>query len=259
MKRLPIIFFLLVLSGFAQEIRRPTADSDNSAPDCFGTAVASASGANAYDGSGTSTSVAYTASGTSGRPGTSRKTGRLFATWATPSGAYSALTLNVNSSCTDDAINAGGECFISYSTNGGATWTALISDSSSGGWGQVTTTVTLSAGQDLTQLQVRACADGFAGDLNLPLIPGTGTVTLFDVWTSGTLAPPSSKPRHRIIETLAAPAASPYLGLLLVFGPLVGAILEFPAGDSSSSDFASPGAAHVSPGMEGERGVFPAA
>jgi hypothetical protein len=218
-KRLPLLLFLLAISAFAQEIRRPSADSDNSAPDCSGNALASASGASAYDASGLSTSVTYSATGTSGRPGTSRKTGRLFNTWAAPSGAYSALTLNVNSSCTDDAVNAGGDCVISYSTNGGATWTALIFDGSGGGWGQVTTTVALSVGQDLTQLQVRACVDGGAGDLNVPIIPGSGSVTLFDIWTSGTLVPVSAPPHHRVIESLAIPVTSIGFGLLLFLWP----------------------------------------
>jgi hypothetical protein len=189
MRNLLCAILLLAISAAAQEVKRPTTDSDNSAPDCFGaTIVASASGANAYDASGTSTSVAYSATATNLQ---SKRIGRLFNSWAGASGSYSALSLNINSSCTDDAVNAGGDCVISYSTDGGTTWTAAKSDSSAGGWTQQTTTVALTASQSLASVQVRACADAIQGQTGVTL-PGSGSVTLFDIWTSGTLATPAA-------------------------------------------------------------------
>jgi hypothetical protein len=188
-----VLSLLLVGLASAQEIRRPTADS-NPGVVCSTATVATAAGTNAYDSSGTATSVAYTANGAINSPSTSNGEARTFTTWASPSGSYSSLSLNVNTSCVDDTANAGGGCTVDYSINSGSSWTTLISDSTHGGWTQQTTTVTLSTSQAFSSLQVRGCAFGNGGDSSIPITRGNATVTLFDIWTSGILIPPPAAP-----------------------------------------------------------------
>jgi hypothetical protein len=192
MKRSRLLSFVLCLSlyAYAVETLRPTADADIPAVNgtyCtgVGTKLASSSGANAYDGSGASTSVNYAATGLDG--GTIRGKGRVFTTWATPSGGYSALSLKVNTEAETDVTAGGGTAVVKYSTNGGSNWTVIKSDDSTGGWFQQTSTVALSAGQDLTQLQVDACVIGYGGDGSLGTA-GSANITLYDIWTEGTLS-----------------------------------------------------------------------
>lgn len=170
-----------------QEIRRPSADSDPGAvtPCAAGTTTATTAGTNAYDASGTATSIAYTAAGSQTSTGVTRHATRLFNTWATPSGSYSSLSLNVNSACTDDTVNAGGDCFVQYSTDTGSSWTTIKSDSSTGGWTQQTNTVSLATNQTFSALQVRVCGDGFGSTTGSGIPAGTATITTFDIWTSG--------------------------------------------------------------------------
>jgi len=147
-----------------------------------------------YDASGTATSASFTATGTSTA---NRKKGRVFTTWAGASGPYSALTLNVNSSCSENgATGGGGECILRYSLDGGATWTILISETleDGSGWTQQTTTVSLSTSQTISQIQVDACGDGNGA---LPL--GTSTVTIWDIWTAGTPILPPAAPTSLVV------------------------------------------------------------
>ncbi len=70
----------------------------------------------------------------------------------------------------------GGDCDLAYSTNGGGAWTfasILFPD-----------TITLSPSQNLSQLQVRACAIGYTDITD----PGTGILTGYDIRTEGLLA-----------------------------------------------------------------------
>lgn len=193
MKRLMVVL-LITGVAFSQEIRRPSADSDNSGGQCTSplTTTGSPTMANAYDASGTATSVTMSASGTGCNDNTvciDRKAGRVFSGVGSPSAAYSSLTLNVNSSCTSTGTTgvSSSDCNVQYSLNGGGSWTALRG----GFWSQLTDTVTLSTSQTLSQIQVRACAEGF-GDTN-GLTTGSGThgqanFTAFDIWTSGVIA-----------------------------------------------------------------------
>jgi len=90
----------------AQEIRRPAADSDNSGAPCVATTVlASTSMASSYDASGTATNASMSASAFPASQGTlpsvsSENKDAYFTAWTSASGAYSSLSLNVNSSCT---------------------------------------------------------------------------------------------------------------------------------------------------------------
>ncbi len=189
-----LVVGLLLASAMGQEILRPTADIDNSAPACFGSAFASTAMTASYDASGTATSAGLTSSGTISA---NRKKGRAFITWAGASGPYSALTLNVNSSCAENgATNNGGECILRYSLDGGSTWTTLISETlaDGSGWAQQTTTVSLMPSQTISQIQVDACSAGIG---TTPI--GTATVTIWDIWTAGTLILPPAAPTSLVV------------------------------------------------------------
>ena len=196
LQKIFIVVFLTLaaLSATGQEIRRPTADADDFGA-CTGTQQAGTSFANAYDSSGTSTSASESATGATGSTttGAAHCKGRGITTWAAASGAYSSLTLNVNSDCTDDTVNDGGSCLIQYSLNGGTSWTTLASDDSLGGWAQRTDTVTISASTSLSNIKVRATVIGNGGcvcsSTGGPFLAGSASIDLFDVWTSGVIAP----------------------------------------------------------------------
>jgi hypothetical protein len=188
---------LEIAADTGTENRRPTADSDPGFQSgcTLGTNQASASGANGWDGAPVS-SIGYIALGTFA--GVTNNKARLFLTWASASGAYSSLNLKVRSKATNDSVNAGGNTTIRYSTNGGGAWTTVITDDSTGGWAAQTTTIALSAGQDLSQLRVLACASGYGGDGVNPGSQGDGTTTVYDIRTEGVLGNngPSVLPRR---------------------------------------------------------------
>jgi len=190
-----LVVALLMTSAMGQEILRPTTDSDNSGGECSGSVLGSAAMTASYDASGTATSAAFTAIGSSTLD---RKKGRAFTTWAGASGPYSALTLNVNSSCSESGAGGGngGECIVRYSLDGGSTWTFLISETlgDGSGWAQQTTTVSLTPSQTISQIQVDACGSGFG---TLPI--GSATVTIWDIWTAGTLILPPAAPTSLVV------------------------------------------------------------
>lgn len=184
------VLLLLVTGAMAQEIRRPTAESDPSGSPTglcpAGGAQASAAMPNFYDVTGVGTSSTLTATSTNVATHTK---GRTFTTWATASGPYSSLSLNVNSSATLDPTNLNGDAGVEYSLNGGSTWTTLRASGGTTGWSQTTDTVSLSAGQALSSVQVRMCIDSFTPT-------AIQSFSGFDIWTSGVLltAPAAPNP-----------------------------------------------------------------
>lgn len=168
---------LLASTAFAQDLKRPSVDTgSNSAMP------------KAYDSAGLTTSSQLAQGGSLncnqfGCTGVSITACRVFKSWALPSVPYSTLTLNFNSSA-DNNPNAvaASSGVISYSIDNGMTWTPAQTDSGSG-WTEQTTTVTLSAGQNLARLQVRACAGG-AGDGSSKTVSAE-VITVFDIWTLG--------------------------------------------------------------------------
>ncbi len=173
------VALLLASACWAQEIRRPTAEANYTTAFgiCAGTNLASTAMANYYDASGESTSATQSALATTT---TDRWKGRVFTTWQAASGSYSVLNLKVFSACSSAGLG-GGDCDAAYSTNGGTSWTplAILNPAS----------ISLSASQNLSQLQVRVCAVGFFDATD----PGTGTLTGYDIRTEGTLVPKGAK------------------------------------------------------------------
>lgn len=186
MRKLLIAVILCGLCN-AQEIRRPTTDSDGGANlslGCLGSNEASSSMSLAYDAAGLSTS---STSDTSGTPTTKLYRTRIFSAWQTTGNAYSALNLNINSSSPGwQAIGLGqGQACIAYSINLGASWTSVRCDTGTG-WSQQTDVISLSAAQDLSRLRVGVCTQGNKG--NAFISPGEDELSVFDIWTSGTVS-----------------------------------------------------------------------
>lgn len=181
MRRYLICLLLLATGALAQEIRRPTAEYGLGG--CF-TGCTVYDGdiyfPNAYDGSGLSTSSSNAITGVIGGTDT-HEMNRGFTTWAAESGTYSSYTLNVNSACSVPKIPA--QCVIDYSTNAGSTWTTL----KIGSWTQQTnTSASISGAIALSQIRVRVSI--VASDGPTTGTTGQASLTLYDIWTSGTLA-----------------------------------------------------------------------
>lgn len=180
MRRL-FLFLLLAGSTFAQnhETLRPTMDisSTTTAIGCAGANASSLSMPSSRDAAGLSTSSSNFAQGTVSK---AIYKVRIFNVWAVPTQVYTSLSLKINSSGVETVVSGdGGVIQIEYSLNGGSTWTFL----KSGTWPQVTDTINLSAGQDLTKLQVAVCVMSNAG------IDSAGDeerITAWDIWTDGT-------------------------------------------------------------------------
>lgn len=183
MKRL--VWLLLVSCCFAQDVKRPNTDVDSGATiKCgIGTSSGSSTMTLAYDAAGQSTSSIIAIQGSISQ---SHYRSRAFYNWTAPSGSYSALTLNINAQNVETNSTGsvgGGE--LKYSLNNGSTWTTIVSGAGGGGWPRLTRTINLSASQDLSQIRVSACVYSTAGgDTNGP----TETMTIFDIWTSGTVS-----------------------------------------------------------------------
>lgn len=114
--------------------------------------------------------------------GDSQFAGRVFSSWAAASGPYTALSLNVNLSCTNDHGTTHGYCYAQYSTDGGATWTMLAN--ATGSQAQNTYTAAISASTNFANLQVAVCSDA-SDAAPLGTITAT-TLQVWDVWTNGT-------------------------------------------------------------------------
>lgn len=194
------LIVLLILSGlgWAQEIRRPTADvSDTTSTLCTGTAQASSSMASARDADVST----YGMLSVSGTGLTDHMQGRRLDTFAAASGAYSALALKITSSCdtsTGLSLHENGSCGLEYSLNSGALWTTLFTSSS--GWALATSSVSLSTAQDLSLIRVRTCGVGdMAGD---GTSPGSASVQIWDIRTEGNLSAGtgSTAAKRRVID-----------------------------------------------------------
>jgi hypothetical protein len=198
------VILLLASSCFAQDIKRPTFEIDSGATvKCgFGTKQTSSGMANAYDAAGQSTSSAISVIGS---VSSSLYRSRTFSAWQAASSGYSALTLNVNAQDVEtNRTGSTGQAVIRYSIDNGATWVGLVS-SSSNGFTRGTSTVSLSATQDLSQVKVAACVQSTAGgDTAGPF----ETLTVFDIWTAGTTTPQGSG--------TGATSGTPHRGMVIV-------------------------------------------
>jgi hypothetical protein len=199
------VLLFTVCVGGAQEVKRPTADSDDSTVGCSGTFMATPANSLGamYDIAGTSTSASLTAFGVNGALG-SQKKAHVLTNWQPPTTVYSSLVLKVSSSCW--VYGLGGTCGVYYSTTGGAPWTVIRS--SGAAWSSVTDTIALSPGQSLSTLRVGICASG--KNTKTDADPGAGSVTVSDVWTEGSTPPPSAP--SSLIGAAAPTATSVSLG-----------------------------------------------
>jgi hypothetical protein len=169
--------------GTGTETMRPATDSDPGAVlfgACNGTFQSSSAMALSHDASGTSTFSSLSMNGAS-TPKKYRV--RLFTGWSAATQSYTSLNLKIYSQCTVSlGIPQDAGCTIQYSTNAGSTWNLAESDSGAG-WNDSVTpfSVILAAGQNLTQLQVRACSAA-TGDAAEPDITN---MDISDIRTEG--------------------------------------------------------------------------
>jgi hypothetical protein len=121
-------------------------------------------------------STAATASVTEGVKG-AKSDIEIWSGFSGAPGGANSMQLNVNSSASG---NAGGIVTVSYSLNGGATFTTLymIENATRG---QQTDSVTLSNSQNLTEVQVKAEATA----LNIGSGAGTASNAVYEIWISG--------------------------------------------------------------------------
>ena len=118
--------------------------------------------------------------------GSTRWAGWQFNGWGSATGAYSALTLNVNLSCGSLYPGDGtGHCDVAYSLDAGTTWGTLtiLSDTAS----QQTATVPIPMGTTLSNIYVGACEQASYDTINSAA--NTATATIWDIWTAGALTP----------------------------------------------------------------------
>lgn len=194
----------LIANCAAQEIRRPTTDADMFGI-CGGAHIASGVGnvmAKSYDAAGQSTfaaigSTAQISCSQYSCTGQSTYQARLFSGWQLPQTTYSTLTLNINSKSGGYLVTgngtSGNACLFYRTTTTGA-WTLIRCDNGGHGWLQLTDSITLSATQDLSQLQVAACGEGDTNDGTQALPPpqaGSDGVQIFDIWTVAGTTPQS--------------------------------------------------------------------
>ncbi len=193
-----ILFLVLLCSSLAiaQEIKRPTADVDDSSDalcsqNFDGSAhpgaiyVASSAMPNAYDTTNPPPNATSSVQTLSDSTSAFKYSARTFQTWQTGS-TYASLTVNVSWSCSLTLSTGGaGACAVAYYD--GSAWTTLLKTWSARA--QTTDTVTITPTQALSTLKFRVCThvgDEIAGGTN------TATATVWDIWTSGVLASASS-------------------------------------------------------------------
>lgn len=179
MRKLLVVLLFCQLTFGATEQKRPTADANPGGLVC--------GGGTEYDGwqSGDVVEVF----GVVDAPGPIREANDYKISWEAAGGTYSALTLNVTSTC---AGNSTGKCSVFYSTNSGSSWNTVKSAST---WTSTTTTITLSSAQDLSTLKLLYCAiasDGSSGGTT-----GHRTLTVSDAYTEGTLGSPAASGRRK--------------------------------------------------------------
>ena len=129
--------------------------------------------ANAYDGSFSTSSTGNVTEGVKG----AKSDIEVWSGFSSAPGGANTIKLNVNSSASS---NANGTVAVSYSLNGGSTFTTLYLIEN-GTRGQQSDSVTLSNSQDLTQVQVKAEATAF----NIGSGIGTAQNAIFEIWISG--------------------------------------------------------------------------
>lgn len=180
--------------GQSHEILRPTVDADGGSSvanavlsQCSSSFLGGSSPVpNWYDSGGLSTSTTFDTGASSA---TAKCASRVVKTWqASGVGSYTSLTLNVNTSGTCSTSDCGvGQ--MAYSTDGGVTWNSI---SAQGGtsWTQQTSSVSLSASQDLTKLMVAGVNQANGNDVD----HGDHSITGFDVWTDGIYTAPTPTP-----------------------------------------------------------------
>ena len=108
----------------------------------------------------------------------------VFHTWQTTSYTYTSLTLYVKyttSGFSDDLWS------IKYSTDGGSSWNDLVAANSNNYASIQTASISLSASQDLSQLQVKVYGDKVKG-------PDGGHINIYDIYTLGTYEADTTPP-----------------------------------------------------------------
>lgn len=184
MKILAAVLLLASLCA-AQELRRPTVDVNAgalTALGCVGTNQVSAAMLASYDSAGQATASPQNEAGSFGVSTTFYKT-RMFKTWAPASAVYSTLTLNINAGSAGNDGDLPASVRLSYSINGGSTWTQIFNDN-----GvlvpQQTYSIVLGSTQDLSLLRVGVCAQATSVKTG-GLQPGDDRIVVWDIWTLG--------------------------------------------------------------------------
>jgi hypothetical protein len=193
--RLAFVCAVLTSSLLSQtyEYKRPSIDASWSG--CG--SIVSASMAAVYSsksGSGPNTTASSSISVSGGSSPSGESKGRIFYGWSGASGAYTALTINTNQSC-GISISPGsgfgeGSCEIDYSLDSGATWNTMYSydTTSTATDPQATVTLTIPYSVVLTKLQVLVCVIGTGSDVHSGTVPATADLTVWDIWSTGTVA-----------------------------------------------------------------------
>src|SRR3954467_11109584 len=138
MKRVLLVVLLLASLGIAQEVKRPTVNSNPGGLrlECGGTNYI-----------GWASGDTLVADGIVGGLGDTQETNNLKTSWQSASAAYTTLSLSATSTCSGTST---GSCSIYYSLSSGGSWTSLKTGST---WTSTTTTVTLSTSQVLGNIQ----------------------------------------------------------------------------------------------------------
>lgn len=191
--KLTLALFMLASLTQSQEIRRPTVETTSApSPLCTWSIVVAVAAPNFYDASGETTSSIVT--GLEVDDATWRGSGATYSGFAAASGGYSSLNLVFYTQCTrvDSLIN--NNCALEYSLNSGSTWTTVYS---SGNANRALTrdTVPISSAQNLTQIRVRYCVNGFADSGSSAF--GSMRITAYDIRTEGILSGGSSSPPRK--------------------------------------------------------------
>ncbi len=162
MKNLILVIALLASSMYAQEIRRPTVETQGvTAPLCSTGGATLTSGyvgaINFYDAGGESTLTSwiyYAPTDDAPHYGSEQYSG--FAAGST----YTSLNLVIYSASgtNSDYFGISPRSAVEYSTNGGSTWTTVYNTTATRGLTR--DTIALSPSQDLTALRVRVCSQG---------------------------------------------------------------------------------------------------
>ncbi|MCU1284061.1 MAG: Protein sidekick-2 [Acidobacteriales bacterium] len=197
MKRVFVaIIFLIANGAYAQEVKRPTTNATQSfLSGCTGNTHSGGQSniAQMYDSSGESTSgvINYASTNVTGVTDVSNS---VMSGWQSASGTYSSLTLKIKSSCVVDPKDTSAFCAVGYYN--GSSWTSI--HSSTVGWSTATDSITLSASQNLANLQVSACVSSLSirdSSADWSTSNGLGTLTIWDIRTEGigaTSAAPSN-------------------------------------------------------------------